>query len=96
MSIPPNEIVWAIIGFCLSLCIFSYLIGDNPLFRFAVHLFIGVSAGVVTITVLYQVLYPKLLLPLLSGGSGQRCVGEAYDRRGDSGRAQLPAWRHEQ
>ena len=72
MSIPPNEIIWAIIGFCLSLCIFSYLIGDNPLFRFAVHLFIGVSAGVVTITVLYQVLYPKLLLPLVSGGSGQR------------------------
>lgn len=74
MSIPPGEIVWAIIGFLLSLCIFSYLIGDNPLFRFAVHLFIGVSAGVVCVMVFYQVLYPRLVIPLLSGSATQRWV----------------------
>ena len=29
----------------LTLMVFSYLIGDNPLFRIAVYLFIGVSSG---------------------------------------------------
>jgi predicted membrane protein len=47
MNIPTGDLIWGIIGFLLSILVFSYLIGDNPLFRFAIHLFIGVSAGVV-------------------------------------------------
>jgi len=74
MNLPPGEIVWAIIGFLLSICIFSYLIGDNPLFRFAVHLFIGVSAGVVSVILLYQVLYPRLIIPFLSGSSTGKMI----------------------
>ncbi len=39
------EIISALVGFLLTLMVFSYLIGDNPLFRIAVYLFIGVSSG---------------------------------------------------
>ena len=37
--------IGALFGFILTLVVFSYLIGDNPVFRLTLHLFIGVSAG---------------------------------------------------
>lgn len=61
------DIIWAIAGFLLSLMIFSYLIGDNPLFRFAVSLFIGVSAGYAAVIIVFQVIYPRLIYPLITG-----------------------------
>ncbi len=61
------DLIWAVVGFVLSLMVFSYLAGDNPLFRFAVSLFIGVSAGYVAVILLFQVLYPRLVYPILTG-----------------------------
>lgn len=61
------DLIWAVVGFVLSLMVFSYLAGDNPLFRFAVSLFIGVSAGYAAVILLFQVLYPRLVYPLLTG-----------------------------
>jgi hypothetical protein len=60
------EVLSAIIGLILTLIIFSYLLGDNPLFRIAVYIFIGVSSGYAATVVLYYVLIPKfspLLVP---------------------------------
>jgi hypothetical protein len=74
MNIPVSDLIWGIIGFFLSVLVFSYLIGDNPLFRFAIHLFIGVSAGVVSVIILYQVLYPRLIVPFLTGSNTQRLM----------------------
>jgi hypothetical protein len=54
------EIISAVVGFLLTLMIFSYLIGDNPLFRIAVYIFIGVSSGYAATVVVYYVLIPKL------------------------------------
>jgi hypothetical protein len=62
-----SELLWTIISFVLTLCIFSYLFGDNPLFRIATGLLIGVSAGYFTVVIIYQVLLPKLIVPLLQG-----------------------------
>ncbi len=56
------EIISAFIGLILTLMIFSYLIGDNPLFRIAVYLFVGVSSGYAATVVVYDVLLPKLSL----------------------------------
>jgi len=56
------ELLSAFIGFILTLLIFSYLIGDNPLFRFAIYLFIGVSSGYAATVICYQVILPKLRL----------------------------------
>ena len=39
------DVVWIWIGAFLTLCIFSFLYRDNPFYRFAEHLFIGVSNG---------------------------------------------------
>jgi hypothetical protein len=54
------EVITAVIGLVLTLLIFSYLIGDNPLFRFAVYLFIGSASGYAAAVVCYQLLFPKL------------------------------------
>jgi hypothetical protein len=41
----PVDLIWTIVGFILTLMVFSYLFGDNPLFRLVTYLFVGVSAG---------------------------------------------------
>jgi hypothetical protein len=66
MNFSP-DLIWMIVSFVLTLCIFSYLFGDNPLFRFATGLLIGVSAGYLAIIIIYQVILPKLVVPLLQG-----------------------------
>lgn len=54
--------VW--IAFTLTLMVFSYIFGDNPLFRLAEHLFVGVAAGYIVVLVYHTILAPRLLLPL--------------------------------
>jgi hypothetical protein len=65
MSLP--ELIWSVIGFLLTVMIFSYILGDNPAFRLAAYLFVGVTAGYVTVVVFDQVLYPQLVHPLMNG-----------------------------
>lgn len=60
------ELISGAIGLILTLLIFSYLIGDNPLFRSAIYIFIGVSSGYAAVVVWHYVLMPKLFLPLAS------------------------------
>lgn len=60
MPIVSIEVISAVIGFVLTLMIFSYLIGDNPMFRIAVYLFIGVASGYAAVVVWHSVLIPKL------------------------------------
>ena len=67
----PIEAISAIVGLILSLLIFSYLIGDNPLFRSAIYLFIGVASGYAAVVIWHQVLLPKLFQPLLSADPNQ-------------------------
>ena len=61
------DMITGIIAFLITLMILSYLIGDNPLFRVAVYIFVGVSAGYVAAVAIRQVLVPDLLKPLYSG-----------------------------
>ncbi|HKJ38559.1 MAG TPA: hypothetical protein VJ972_07270 [Anaerolineales bacterium] len=60
----PIEVISAIVGLTLTLMIFSYLIGDNPLFRVAVYVFIGSASGYAAAVVWHYVLTPKLFEPL--------------------------------
>jgi hypothetical protein len=55
------------ISFLLTLMVLSYLIGDNPAFRVAVYIFIGVAAGYAAAVTWRQVLYPQLIVPLATG-----------------------------
>ena len=56
----PIELISAFVGLILTLLVFSYLIGDNPLFRFAIYLFIGVPSGYAATAVWHNVLMPRL------------------------------------
>ncbi len=69
MTLTPGqvELISGVLSFFFTVALLSYLIGDNPLYRLALHIFIGVSVGYVALVVLYQVLVPRLATPLLSG-----------------------------
>jgi len=50
-----------IIAFLLTLMVFSYLVGDNPLYRIAIHLFIGAAAGYTAVVLIQTVIVPRLV-----------------------------------
>lgn len=54
----------------LTLVTLSYAIGDHPLFRIALYLFIGVAAGYVAAVALQDVILPHLVYPVLNEISG--------------------------
>jgi hypothetical protein len=47
----------------LTLLVFSYLLGDNILYRLAEHVFVGVAIGYGVVLVFHGVFIPKLLTP---------------------------------
>ncbi|MDO8754030.1 MAG: hypothetical protein Q7J80_09075 [Anaerolineales bacterium] len=66
MAFSPDQIT-GIISFLFTILIFSYLIGDNPLFRIAIYIFVGVSSGYVAAVAWWQVIVPRLVYPLMYG-----------------------------
>ncbi len=55
--------VW--ISALLTVMVLSYLLGDNPLYRLAEHLFVGTAVGYAVLVAYYTLLRPRLILPLL-------------------------------
>jgi hypothetical protein len=53
-----TELAGFIIGIVLTLFIYSYMVGDNPLYRISVHLLVGVSAAYAAVVVVRQLLLP--------------------------------------
>ena len=58
----PESLVGRIVAFALSLMVLSYLIGDNPLYRIALHIFVGAAAGYTAIVLVQSVLAPRLFI----------------------------------
>lgn len=56
--------IW--VGAILTLLVFSYLLGDTPLFRLAQAIFVGVAVGYATTVAIYLILLPRLVGPLLA------------------------------
>ena len=69
-----TEFIGLALGFLFTILIFSYLIGDNPFFRLAIHIFIGVSAAYVSLITINNVLIPRLFLPMVNGPQGERLL----------------------
>ena len=69
-----TEFIGLALGFLLTILIFSYLIGDNPFFRLAIHIFIGVSAAYVALITINNVLIPRLIIPLINGSRGEQLL----------------------
>jgi hypothetical protein len=60
------DFIAGLAGFLFTILIFSYLIGDNPLFRIAIYIFTGVSAGYIAAVAWWQVILPRLVIPLVA------------------------------
>ncbi len=61
------DVIWTLISLVLTLFIFSYLFGDNPVFRIATGIFVGAAAGYFAVVIIYQVILPHLVVPLIQG-----------------------------
>ena len=48
----------------LTLCIYSFLYRDNPFYRFAEHLFVGISVGYGIVIAIHQGVIPLAWDPL--------------------------------
>lgn len=62
MIFSTNPWVW--IAAILTLCIFSFLYKENPFYRFAEHLFVGISAGYGVAIYWNNAIVPNLYVPL--------------------------------
>ena len=71
-----NDLLSGLAAVVISLALLSYLIADNPLYRAASHLFIGVSAGYVALLAWYAVLQPQLFAPLNAGVTAGKLAGD--------------------
>jgi hypothetical protein len=59
--------LWTTLGAFLTLCTFSFLYKDNPFYKFAEHLVVGVSAGYFALVLWHQILNPNLFARLNDG-----------------------------
>lgn len=58
--------LWA--GFVLTLMVFSYVLGDNVLYRLAVYVFVGLAAGYIAVVTWDSVIMPWINGTIRSGG----------------------------
>lgn len=65
MNISTDPWVW--IAAILTLAVFSFLYRENPFYRFAEHLFVGVSNGYAITFYWHRILVPYLFTPLSHG-----------------------------
>ena len=61
------EFFWTTVAAVLTLCVFSFLYRDNPLYKFVEHLFVGIAAGYVLAVQFHNVFVPNIWHPLVSG-----------------------------
>jgi hypothetical protein len=60
-ALPLIDVIGFWIGIFLTLCILSFLYKDNPFYKAAEHLFVGVSLGYVCVQQFWNNLWPKLV-----------------------------------
>lgn len=81
MNVSHDFGVW--VAALLTLCIFSFLYKDNPLYKFAEHLFVGVSAGYYIVLNFWTVIVVNLWDPLVKAFGGTLDGGAFAARLGD-------------
>lgn len=71
--------MWESIGIwvaaLLTICIYSFLYRDNPFYRFAEHLFVGVSVGYGIVLTIHQGFIPFAWKPIAQAFAQQQWVG---------------------
>lgn len=71
-----GDLLWTAISLLLTVAVLSYVLGDNPLFRSALAVFVGVGSAVVALMTFNALVYPRLVQPALAG-TGVPWVGLA-------------------
>ncbi|MBI5869004.1 MAG: hypothetical protein HZB43_12085 [candidate division Zixibacteria bacterium] len=51
----------------LTLAIYSFLAGDNPFYKFAEHLLVGLTIGYTLVITLKSVIWPQAIIPMTRG-----------------------------
>jgi hypothetical protein len=69
-----SDTLTLVISFVFTIMVLSYLLGDNPLFRVALSIFVGVSAGIAAGVAWSEVILPMLVMPLISGSASQQIL----------------------
>jgi hypothetical protein len=69
-----TDLIVGVVSFLLTIMVLSYLLGDNPFFRLAVYIFVGVAAGYAGAVAWHQVLWPKLFHPIVYGTLMQKLL----------------------
>ncbi len=64
-----SDLIGVWVGAILTLLVFSYLLGDTPLFRLAQALFVGVAVGYAATVAVFLILLPRLFEPLIADTS---------------------------
>ena len=68
MEPTTSLLLWHGLAGLLTLAIFSFLLGDNPLYKFAERLWVGVSTGYWTMLLYHQGFSDKVILPIFHRG----------------------------
>ena len=61
------EQLGVIVGFVATLMVFSYVLGDNLLYRLAIYVFVGISAAFIAIVTWENVVAPWLARTIING-----------------------------
>ena len=67
MEYQLNEIIGLWLSGFLTLCVFSFLLGDNPFYKLAEHIYVGVSAGYWMCVGYWGTIKPEIVDPLRAG-----------------------------
>jgi hypothetical protein len=81
MNVSTDVGVW--VGALLTLFIFSFLYKDNPLYKLAEHLFVGISAGYYIVLNYWTVIQQNLVTPLREAFGGHVAGGPFHAQQGD-------------
>ena len=63
-----TELAWQSVAALTTLAIFSFLLGDNPVYKFVERLWVGISTGYWTMLLFHTSFKDKVLTPLFVEG----------------------------
>jgi len=59
-----STLIWTTVGAILTLSVYSFLYKDNPFYKFAEHLVVGVSAGYYLVVYAFNFIVPNVARPV--------------------------------
>lgn len=59
------DLIGGAVAFLLTIMVFSYVLGDNALFRIAAYVLVGTTAGYAAVLVVYNILWQRVTVPFI-------------------------------